>query len=169
MIGEKVRDAVLENFKRYDRDRHLNQLCSDDLELLKKWRFDQNLTAAYAEYLTVQGWNDMKYMAIEFQRTFQNLIEPRFSRDKFKFGFTDTQRTEASYKAFAEGLFGPNAEGVINAKAESNQSILLRPYEACPEFLKQEERAKDQNSEYSKFMNSDVYKKVFKVGIYDSE
>jgi multiple inositol-polyphosphate phosphatase / 2,3-bisphosphoglycerate 3-phosphatase len=127
---------------------------------LKKWRFDNNLTASYANDLTVQGWNDLKYMAIDYQRTFQDLIESRYSREKFRFGFTDTQRTEASYKAFVEGLFGPGAEGTINARPENNNSILLRPYELCPEFEKQEDRAKDKDSEYYKFQQTNVYKKA---------
>lgn len=138
----------------------MNQLCSDDLEQLKKWNFDKNLTADFADYLTIQGWNDLKYMALDYQRTFQNLIEPRYSKDKFKFGFTDTQRTQASYKAFTEGLFGPGADGIIDTRPETNKSILLRPYESCPEFEKQSEKAKDKDSEHFKFQQSDVYKKT---------
>lgn len=78
-------------------------MCSEDLEQLKNWRIDRNLTADYQNFLTVQGWNDMKYMAIDYQRTLQNVIETRYSKEKFRFGFTDTQRAEASYKAFTEG------------------------------------------------------------------
>ena len=136
----------------------MNQLCSDDLEHLKQWRFDQNLTADFADFLTVQGWNDLKYMAIDFQRTFQTLIEPRYSRDKFKFAFTDTQRTEGSYKAFIEGLFGPGADRVVNPEPE--QVNLLRPYEKCPEFEMQGERAKDNSSEYFKFTQTITYKRM---------
>lgn len=118
------------------------------------------MTADFENYLTVQGWNDLKYMAIDYQRSFQNLIETRYSKEKFKFGFTNTQRTEASYKAFVEGLFGPGADGIINAKPETNQSILLRPYDSCEEFNKQADRAKDVNSEYNKFQQSAVFKKA---------
>lgn len=138
----------------------MNQLCSDDLEQLKQWKFDQNLTSEYAEFLTVQGWNDLKYMAIDYQRTFQNLIEPRYTKEKFKFGFTDTQRTEASYKAFIEGLFGSGAEGIVDTKVESNQSILLRPYKSCAEYQNQAGKSKDKDSEFVKFEQSDVYKKT---------
>lgn len=99
-------------------------------------------------------------MALDFQRTFQNLIEPRYSKDKFKFGYSDTQRTQASYKAFVEGLFGPGADGIIDTRPETNKSILLRPYESCPEFEVQSEKAKDKNSEHYKFQQSDVYKKA---------
>lgn len=155
-----MREAILEHFKRYDRDRHLNQLCSDDLELIRRWSFDKNLTADYANYLTVQGWNDLKYMAIDFQRSFQDLIEPRYSKEKFRFGYSDTQRTEASYKAFVEGLFGPGADGIIDTRPETNHSILLRPYELCKEYANQEEKAKDKDSEYYKFTQSDIYKKT---------
>lgn len=130
------------------------------MEQLKKWRFDRNLTSDFAEYLTVQGWNDLKYMAIDFQRSFQNLIEPRYSSEKFKFGYTNLQRTEASYKAFIEGLFGPGADGIVHTDPERNGSILLRPYEFCPEFEKQEARSKDNSSEYAKFMQTNVYKKT---------
>lgn len=128
--------------------------------MLKRWSFDRNLTDAYANFLTVQGWNDLKYLAIDYQRTFQSLIEPRYSREKFKFGYSDTQRTEASFKAFVEGLFGPGAENIVDGQAETNNSILLRPYEKCAEFDKQAERAKDNSSEYYKFMQSNVYKKT---------
>lgn len=99
-------------------------------------------------------------MAIDYQRVFQNLIEPRYSQEKFRFGYTDTQRTEASYKAFIEGLFGPGADGIVSTKPESNNSILLRPYERCGEFVKNEEKAKDNNSEYFKFEQSDIFKKT---------
>lgn len=150
----------MEHFKRFDRDRHSNQLCAEDLEQLKNWRLDSNLTDLYENYLTVQGHNDLKYMAIDYQRTFQKVIEFRYSREKFRFGYTNTQRTEASYKAFVEGLFGPNANQIIETQAENNDSILLRPYEQCTQWLKQEDIAKDKNSEYFKFQQTDIFKQM---------
>jgi multiple inositol-polyphosphate phosphatase / 2,3-bisphosphoglycerate 3-phosphatase len=99
-------------------------------------------------------------MAIDYQRVFQNLIETRYSQDNFRFGYTDTQRTEASYKAFLEGLFGPGAERMVNTQAETNSSILLRPYEKCDKYKEQEVRVKDNSSEYYKFQQTEVYKKM---------
>ncbi|XP_070500459.1 multiple inositol polyphosphate phosphatase 1-like [Chironomus tepperi] len=155
-----VRDGIVENLKRHDRDRHLNQLCNEDLENLKNWRLDTNLTSMYGNFLTVQGWNDMKYMAIDYQRTFQNVIETRYSKEKFRFGYTDTQRGEASYKAFVEGLFGPEAYKLIDTKPELNSSLFLRPYDSCGKWEEQEDKVKNQNSEYFKFQQSDVFKKM---------
>lgn len=99
-------------------------------------------------------------MAIAYQRVFQDLIETRYSKEKFRFGFSDTQRTEASYKAFIEGLFGPNADGIVSTQAENNSSILLRPYEKCGKYLEQEKKAKDNSSEFFKFQQTDVFKKT---------
>lgn len=118
------------------------------------------MTAQYENYLTVQGWNDVKYMAIDFQRTFQKLIEPRYSKENFQFGYTDTQRTEASYRAFVEGLFGPGGHEIIDTRAETNSSIFLRPYENCQEFIAREDTAKSNSSEYAKFLESEIYKKT---------
>lgn len=150
----------MEHFKRFDRDRHSNQLCAEDLEQLKNWRLDSNLTDSFENYLTVQGFNDIKYMAIDYQRTFANVIDFRYSREKFRFGFSNTQRTEASYKAFVEGLFGPNANQMIDARAENNNSILLRPYEKCTQWITQEDTAQEKNSEYFKFQQTEIFKRM---------
>lgn len=99
-------------------------------------------------------------MAIDYQRVFQNLIETRYSKEKFRFGFTNTQRTEASYKAFVEGLFGPNADNIVNTQAENNGSILLRPYEKCSTYIQQEDKAKDNSSEHYKFQQTATFKKT---------
>jgi multiple inositol-polyphosphate phosphatase / 2,3-bisphosphoglycerate 3-phosphatase len=75
------------------------------LEELKEWTFDKNLTTQYENFLTVpSGWNELKFLALDYQRTFQNVLETRYSKEKYKFGFTNAQRTKASYKAFVEGL-----------------------------------------------------------------
>jgi multiple inositol-polyphosphate phosphatase / 2,3-bisphosphoglycerate 3-phosphatase len=99
-------------------------------------------------------------MAIDYQRVFQNLIELRYSKEKFRFGYTDTQRTEASYKAFIEGLFGAGAERIVDTKAEANSSILLRPYENCDKYKEQEKLVKDNSSEFYKFQQTEIYKKT---------
>lgn len=99
-------------------------------------------------------------MAIDYQRAFQDLIETEFSKEKFRLGFSNTQRTEASYKAFVEGLFGENADSKINTQPEGNNSILLRPYEKCIKFIEQEDRVKDNSSEHFKFQQTDIFKKT---------
>lgn len=53
----------------------------------------------------------------------ENIYDP----EKFLFRYTNTQRTEASYKAFVEGLFGENAYQHIQVPAPlQNNDTLLR-------------------------------------------
>lgn len=99
-------------------------------------------------------------MAIDYQRTFQNVIDHKYSKEKFRFTYSDTQRTYASYKGFVEGLFGPGADTFISATAETNQSILLRPYENCEVSAINEERAKAPDSEYEKFQDTIDFKRM---------
>lgn len=83
MIIFKVRDQIIESFQRRDRDRHLSQLCGEDLELLKRWNWNQNITDSFSNFLTVQGWNDLKYMALDYQRTFQRVLETTYTKRNY--------------------------------------------------------------------------------------
>ena len=139
-----------------------SQLCADDIDKLGDWFLDQNLTSDYANHLTIQGWNDLKFLAINFQKAFGNLIQPKYSKEKFKFGFTNTQRTEASYKAFVEGIFGPDADKLIVTKPEPDHSILLWPTKPCKKYHSVSQRVKQRGSEYHKFQKSSVFKKTLK-------
>lgn len=101
-------------------------MCENDLDLLKRWHWDRNITADYSEFLTAQGWNELKFMAIRYQRTFPNIWENIYDRQKFLFRYTNTQRTEASFKAYVEGLFGPNAHEHIRVEPPPINDTLLR-------------------------------------------
>lgn len=101
-------------------------MCEGDLELLKKWHWDHNITADYSEFLTVQGWNELKLLAIRYQNTFQQIMTTTYERERFLFRYTNTQRTEASFKAFVEGLFGPRAHERIHVDPPPMNDTLLR-------------------------------------------
>lgn len=51
----------------------------------------------------------MVQLGRDFKAAFPALIGNEYSSDKFFFRHTDFQRSEGSYKAFAEGLFGDQA------------------------------------------------------------
>lgn len=82
-------------------------------------------------------------------------MENIYDQSKFQFRYTNTQRTEASYKAFVEGLFGENAHQHINVPAPLPNDPLLRPYENCPAWKQQ--NTKLDGSERAKFENSQVF------------
>lgn len=100
-------------------------MCDEDLEIIKNWKWNANITSDYASFLTTQGWTDMKYIALNYQRIFPNVLENIYSPEKFLFRHTKRQRTEASYKAFVEGLFGESANEHIKLPPIPEKDMLL--------------------------------------------
>lgn len=49
------------------------------------------------------GWEELKFLAIRYQRNFPHIFENVYNSEKFLFRYTNSQRTEASFKAFTEG------------------------------------------------------------------
>lgn len=61
----------------------MGHLCDADYNIIKNWRWESNITGNYDEYLTVQGWNDEKFLAKQFQRILPNVLDNVYSSDKF--------------------------------------------------------------------------------------
>lgn len=94
--------------------------------MIKHWNWPLNISETYESYLTVQGWEDSKYLAINYQRAFPALVDTIYTPEKFLFRHLKTQATEASYKAFLEGLFGSNAYEHISLSAQPDDDLLLK-------------------------------------------
>lgn len=119
-----MRVEIVGNYeKRFSRPK-TGELCDNDFDSLKRWRWDQNVTDAIEEFLTVEGWNEIKYLAIRYRRTFPNLLEYNYNQQNILFRHSNTQRTEASYKAFVEGLYGPNAYDYTQAQPHTVNDTL---------------------------------------------
>lgn len=131
-------------------------LCAADLALLTKWRWDSNITSSMDEYLTGQGWNDLKGMAQYYKSQYPTLLGA-YSADKYHFRHTDTQRTQASFQGFVDGLFGDGSHKNIPAEAIPAEDTLLRPHENCAKWKDQEAALEKSSSELSKFEASNLY------------
>ncbi|KAJ6632676.1 Multiple inositol polyphosphate phosphatase 1 [Pseudolycoriella hygida] len=139
-------------------------LCPEDLELIRKWKLDTNITENIAEYLTLAGWIELENIASRYQFAFPTLLPSTYDRSKYLFQHTDTQRTQASFRAFADGLFGYN--GYLNVVTEPipARDLLLRPYDFCDPWLKNsgletEMAAFEKGAEYD-IVISNVNKKL---------
>lgn len=102
-------------------------LCQEDFDLIDTWNFDPNITAEYSAVLTVSGWNEMKGIARRFQQAFPTLLPTTYNRAHFVFKKTALQRSEATIKAFSDGLFGDYEH--IFIEPTPNPDYLLRPHE----------------------------------------
>ncbi|XP_070070518.1 multiple inositol polyphosphate phosphatase 1-like [Drosophila takahashii] len=67
--------------------------------------------------------------------------------------YTGRQRTNASFKAFVEGLFGTNNSAL--AAETPKPDMLLRPFEKCQNYL--DFPYKNEGSEFFKFQHSELY------------
>lgn len=101
-------------------------MCEKDLNLLRGWQWNPNITNEYADFLTTEGWKELKFLAMRLQRSFPALMQPNYEQRNFYFQYTKYQRAEASFKAFAEGLFGEGVNEDIQVPQPTLNDTLLR-------------------------------------------
>lgn len=107
-------------------------MCIQDFDLINNWNWNSNITVAIEQFLTVGGWNVVKDLARRYQTYFPTLLPRAYAPNQFRFRHTDRQRTQATVRAFADGLFGEDAWRNINIPEPPNPDHLLRPHDDCP-------------------------------------
>lgn len=67
----------------------------------------------------------MKQLGQDYKAAFPELIGNEYSAEQFLFRYTDFQRSEASFKAFVEGLFGGESYNNITLAPPPKPDLLL--------------------------------------------
>ncbi|XP_017128590.1 multiple inositol polyphosphate phosphatase 1 [Drosophila elegans] len=149
----ELRDLIINNYKVAKTKPETDELCQTDLLAIQFWKWNSSITPDMEEYLTTQGYDDLRGTAKLYQRYYPSVLPPVYNDTYYQFRHTDTQRTTESFKAFAEGLFGSlnSAHSVDIPK----QDLLLRPYDYCSSF--KDVNYKGAGSEYEKFHQSKLY------------
>jgi multiple inositol-polyphosphate phosphatase / 2,3-bisphosphoglycerate 3-phosphatase len=106
-------------------------LCQQDFNLINTWTFDPNITTDKDQWLTVAGWNEMKSLAQRYQQVFPTLLPSTYNRNFYTFRHTDRQRTQATVRAFADGIFGFNGYRQVVVEPVPSPDRLLRPHDDC--------------------------------------
>lgn len=101
-------------------------LCPEDLKIIREWKLDTNITESIAEYLTLAGWLELENIAVRYQRAFPTLLPSTYDRSKYHFQHTNTQRTQGSFRAFVDGLFGYNEYKNVVPEPIPAQDLLLK-------------------------------------------
>lgn len=70
----------------------------------------------------------MRKIAQNYKRIFPTLFDTNYSTKNYHFLHTNTQRTEASYKAFVQGLFGKINSEKIQKPILPEKEFLLKVY-----------------------------------------
>ncbi|XP_013107819.2 multiple inositol polyphosphate phosphatase 1 [Stomoxys calcitrans] len=149
---EQLRDAIADNY-RVKAELPDNALCNEDLIAIKMWKWNASITPDMENYLTGQGYEDLRGTAKTYQKYYPEVLVKDYSSDYYKFRHTDLQRTTESFKAFAEGLFGPNNAAKSDDIPEKD--LLLRPYDYCQSWSSQ--NFKGAGSESAKFRNLPIW------------
>lgn len=79
-----------------------------------------------------------------------------------QFRHTQSQRTEGSFKAFVEGLFGDNANEHIRAEQSGANNTMLSPHKDCPLYQANKRNNELPSSEVNKFIASSIYQDMAK-------
>lgn len=93
----QLRDQIIENYEQRRTKPDSGALCNADYQSIKNWRWDTNITGDHDEFLTVQGWNDLKYLAKNYQRILPNVLENVYSPDMFLVGRLRVLRPPSYY------------------------------------------------------------------------
>ncbi|XP_017472735.1 PREDICTED: multiple inositol polyphosphate phosphatase 1 [Rhagoletis zephyria] len=148
-----LRDEIVKNYRVRRTRPDTNALCQEDLIFLGMWKWNNSITVDQEEYLTSQGYEDLKGTAKTYQRYYGDILTKNYNNTYYKFRHTNTQRTTESFKAFVEGLFGQNNN--VQPEPIPEQDLLLRPYDYCESW-----RAHDYSSESYKFKHSAIWNKT---------
>ncbi|XP_031619129.1 multiple inositol polyphosphate phosphatase 1-like [Contarinia nasturtii] len=150
---EDLRDKIIENYKKNTQPKY-GAMCDRDLILLKKWKWNRNITTEYDEHLTVQGWNEVKYIAQRFKELFPTIFKTSYDKERYLFRYTDTDRSESTFQAYVDGLFGPelDTKSIEVPPGEENNNLIM-PYYSCPT---DKEETRGNRSEYRKYLESKI-------------
>lgn len=159
-----VRDEIVSNYKVRRSQPTSGGLCSDDLNKLANWKWNMSITPDNAEDLTSQGYEDLFYLAKNYQRIFPNIYQTEYIEHDYLFRYTETDRTKNSYVAYINGLFGKGSENYVKNRKAIGNDTLLKPSDYCPLWKEYNDGvnkpSNNSDSEYYKFQNSQWMKNM---------
>lgn len=157
--NERLHREILSN---YEQGR--TSLCASDIDLLKNWRFDPNITFENVQHLTSAGWNEFEGLAQRYQAAFPSILPSTYSPNDYFFRTTGAHRTARSLHAFSDGLFGVDGHEQVQFEDVPEQDHVLSPYVNCPLYqqiiaIRQEQNGFREGPEYAE-MSSQISAKL---------
>lgn len=123
-IHESLKSRVIEN---YENGR--TQLCKQDIDNIRTWTINPNVTVGRNSELVETGWNELKGVGERFSNAFPTVLPSVYNESLFFFRATDRQRTMASLQGFADGVFGEWRN--VQFAAITDPDLLLRVGARC--------------------------------------
>lgn len=106
----------------------------EDFDAIRTWTRPPYFNIGFASLTTPAGILAVQDIARRYQVQFPDILNGTYSRDRFLFRHTWTERTTSSIRAFATGLFG--VEDAQNVVYEDVPAVdwFMRPFDFCPLF-----------------------------------
>lgn len=123
----RLHSEILDNY-----DQGKTSLCAADIELLKNWSIDPNITIENILHLTPTGWDEFKRLAQRYQSAFPSLLPSTYSENYYFLRSAGLDMSERSLHAFADGLFGAGGHEQVRFEEIPERDYLLLPYDYCP-------------------------------------
>lgn len=133
-----------------------NSLLKSDIDAFKKWQ--NKLDDKDEKKLTHEGESEMIELAERMQSRYPTLLQNIYSNTSFQFKFTHTQRTKASAKYFAVGLFGRATARDVWFPEPNKQDLILRFYKMCSIWRRDVKKNPNNLLERYKFQQSPTVK-----------
>lgn len=135
-------------------------LCRQDVELIRNWIRNPNITLENGEINTVAGWTAMQNIATRYQQFFPAVLPNIYSQQRYFFRHAFTQRSQASIRAFADGLFGENTWPFVEFEPVPENDWFMRPIDFCPMFT---EEVADQREQAAFEQGPEVEQMLFEI------
>lgn len=137
-------------------------LCNDDLKLIMNWQWPNILRDSNEEQLAPSGYEEIRNITQHYKIAFPEIFNDKLTPNKILFQLTDSQKTNLSFRIFYDVLFGKNSSMNISAPTPPNPDYLLRPYDYCPPYLKNNQTKNNPISEVAKFAKSADYQQMLR-------
>ncbi|XP_063995033.1 multiple inositol polyphosphate phosphatase 1-like [Diachasmimorpha longicaudata] len=152
-----VRDQILMNHEQ----RSDGRLCNDDLDNLRAWSPNANMTTQMAKELTPQGMTESKFLAAKIRTAFPTLFpwnQGDISQD-YVFRATQSQRSQSTMRAFMEGLFS-GSRSIPTPPPFYGNDTLLKAYQYCPRWKDGNENDPHYGKELTDFLKGQEFSNV---------
>ncbi|XP_043280384.1 multiple inositol polyphosphate phosphatase 1 [Venturia canescens] len=143
----KLREQIVYNHEH----RGNGHLCNQDLDNLKLWNPNPNLTPDMALKLTPEGAEDSMLFGRRLQSNFPEILQPNIAditADNYKFRSTNSERTRASMESFMEGLFG-SKNAVYPVDVPNGNDNFLKAYRNCSKWQEDDPSVSEERDKFA--------------------
>ncbi|XP_018573655.1 multiple inositol polyphosphate phosphatase 1-like [Anoplophora glabripennis] len=154
----KLHAEILRNYEERRSYPDKGRLCIEDYNLITRWRWNDTIATDKADSLTRQGVEDLKLLARRYKSKYPQIFQGTYDEKTYNFQYESVDRTQETYQAYIEGLFGSEAYRV-HANV-LNDERLTKPDTSCKNLMNRQDQNVGYRNEYQSFLSNPEYQKT---------